>query len=141
MAVQNCGTFVDARNSPLERTLQWDFTIIQNPKACVLIHTGQAITWSSDSLEMHPLLAQGGDSPSPIPYVDQGTTVSVTFNTPGTFGFKCGMHSTMVGAIQVVQGPPAPAPAYSLWFACAFGALLLVTGAFVLQRRPPQVSA
>jgi len=72
---------------------------------CVKVKVGSQVTFAG-SFVNHPLEAQGGDTPSPIPTqsadVDGGAVV-VTFTTKGTFGFQCNFHpTTMFGAVQVV---------------------------------------
>lgn len=72
---------------------------------CVKVKAGAQITFAG-RFSFHPLEANGGDTPSPIPTqttdVDGGA-LSITVTTPGTFGFQCQFHpTTMFGAIQVV---------------------------------------
>lgn len=70
---------------------------------CVHIKAGQSVTWNGD-LTDHPLGPFGGDSPNPITSVNTGTTVTYAFPTPGTFGYRCEIHtSLMFGAVEVTQ--------------------------------------
>ena len=50
---------------------------------------------------MHPLTVAGGDTPNPIADYDM-TSGKVVFPTKGTYGFVCGNHPQMTGAIQVI---------------------------------------
>ena len=47
----------------------------------------------------------GGTTPSPIlaDYAPEATEHNVTFPAAGLFGYVCGQHSGMQGAIQVVD--------------------------------------
>jgi plastocyanin len=80
-------------------TITWDFTV--SPK-CVKIKTGQTVTWNGD-LGTHPLNPFGGDPGSPVPSTSTGNSAKGTFPTAGVFGFHCANHSSMLGAIKVVQ--------------------------------------
>jgi plastocyanin len=73
---------------------------------CVKIKVGQQVTWTG-AFASHPLEAFGGDTPSPIPAFTSadpdGGTLAVVFTPPGTFGFRCGIHTVaMTGAVKVV---------------------------------------
>jgi plastocyanin len=95
--VNACTTFLDKTAGP--RTITWSFPLA-NTDRCWMIKKGQSVTWSAD-FTMHPLQVQDGDKPSPIAGVDT-TTGIVTFPAVGTFGFVCGNHPQMTGAIEVV---------------------------------------
>jgi len=139
--VQNCdpAAYVDVRTAPpSERELAWDFSILANARRCLLIQTGQSVTWTSD-LGVHPLAAQGGDTPNPIGFHDEGSAATVTFTSPGTFGYKCQAHSSMIGAVQVVQAPPpGQAPALPVPLVVGLFLALLISGRELLRRRLAQ---
>jgi plastocyanin len=90
-------------------TLEITFELVANPKQyvnrCATVKAGSSVTFRGSFLQ-HPLEAAGGDSPNPIPTVDENqpdNSLVVTFPTPGTFGFQCVFHpSLMFGAIRVV---------------------------------------
>jgi len=68
---------------------------------CIHVKVGQSVTWNSDFAD-HPLVAFGGDSPNPIQSTATGTTVTFAFPNAGTFGYHCGIHTTlMFGAVEV----------------------------------------
>jgi plastocyanin len=70
--------------------------------SCMEIKVGQTVTWNGD-FATHPLQAFNGDTPNPIVAPDAGaTTDPIAFPTAGTFGFHCGVHANMVGAIKVI---------------------------------------
>lgn len=98
--VNSCTTFEDRTAGGASRTLTWDFAIGTAPERCITIKKGQDVTFSGD-FTMHPLESSGGDTPNPIGGHDANGKVS--FTAAGTFGFICGFHPAMTGAIKVVE--------------------------------------
>jgi plastocyanin len=99
-AVNTCTTeamFIDATGDASKaKVTPWDETL--GNKGCIKIKKGMAVTWSPTPSATHPLEAFGGDSGNPITLA-----ASVTFPGEGTFGFRCGIHTTtMQGAVWVV---------------------------------------
>jgi plastocyanin len=126
--VQGCGSaqYLDRTAPGADRELHWDFGIENDPEHCLQVRVGQSVFWNGD-LDNHPLGGQGGDTPNPISLHVDG---SVTFNTPGTFGYKCLSHSGMIGAIRVVPAAaPVPALAPPLFIALT---LLVLGGGFIV---------
>jgi hypothetical protein len=82
-------------------TLTWDISS-SPPSTCVHIKTGGTVTFNG-AFATHPLLPHGGASPTPLSTAPSGTTATFTFTTAGTYGFICGVHSTMTGAIEVTD--------------------------------------
>mgnify|MGYP001025087940 CR=1 FL=1 len=80
-----------------------------NPKQyenrCATVKVGASVTFTG-SFTQHPLQAAGGDLPNPIPYTAEDQPddkLVVTMTTPGSFGYECEFHPTlMFGAIRVV---------------------------------------
>jgi plastocyanin len=99
--VNSCKVFVDRSAAGASRTLTWDFGIATAPERCLTIKKGQAVTFSGD-FATHPLLGSGGDKPNPLASADPSTGI-VTFAATGTFGFVCGNHPAMTGAIKVIE--------------------------------------
>jgi hypothetical protein len=99
--LNDCNTFVDRTAAGAVRTLTWDFPIATSPDRCIMIKKGQDVTFSGDFAE-HPLNPQGGDSPNPFANVDT-MTGKVPFAAAGLFGFQCGNHPSMTGAVKVVE--------------------------------------
>lgn len=104
--LHGCNEFVDRTAESAERSIQWDFDVLDRPERCMKVKVGQTVTWGDGlggpaRFESHPITAAGGDKPSPIESVDTETG-KATFDKPGTFGFECGIHGAMVGVIQVV---------------------------------------
>lgn len=140
-AVQNCqpNQYLDRTAADADRALSWDFSILSDPEKCLQVQAGQTVVWNGD-LNDHPLAAQGGDTPNPISAHQDG---SVTFDTPGTFGYFCVAHTSMRGAIKVVPAP-APAasvPALSAQLAVTLAALLLAGALLVLRSHRGRASA
>ncbi len=142
-AVNGCqaSQFLDRTAPSADRQLAWDFSITSDPERCLQVQLGQTVVWNGD-LGSHPLDGNGGDSPNPIRFHQNG---SVTFNAPGTFGFVCTAHSPMKGAINVVPAAPpaATVPALAPWAATVLTVLLLGSGLIVvrLRRRRAPASA
>jgi hypothetical protein len=133
--VQDCqpDQYLDRTAAAADRQLAWGFGISGDPERCLQVQVGQTVVWSGD-LDTHPLAGSGGDMPNPITFHLNG---SVAFNAPGTFGFVCLSHSSMKGAIKVVQAPrvaiSSPVPAVSLRQKLLLALLLLGSGWFLLR--------
>lgn len=90
-------------------TLEVTFELGANPKQytnrCATVKAGASVTFRGSFLQ-HPLEPAGGDTPNPIPYIAQNqpdNRLVVALPSPGTFGYQCEFHPTlMFGAIRVV---------------------------------------
>ena len=100
VVVNSCKTFTDKTAAGAARSITWSFPL-SNDDRCWTIKKGQTVTFSGD-FSQHPLLVQDGTKPSPITNYDM-TTGKVVFGAVGTYGFVCGNHPQMTGAIQVVE--------------------------------------
>ena len=69
---------------------------------CMHVKTTQTVQFDGN-FSFHPLAPFGGDVPTPFTVVSTGLTTQVTFNTPGTYGFHCQTHATMIGSIEVAN--------------------------------------
>jgi hypothetical protein len=135
--VQDCqpDQYVDRTAPSAIRQLAWNFGIVTDPTRCMQVKIGQTVTWvpdNPDGFSEHPLGVPGGDTSNPILFHDNG---KVTFNTGGTFGYVCNVHSQMKGAIKVVQATTVAVPALSPTLAVVLIAFLLASGLFVAGRR------
>ena len=94
------GAYIDMTGASAPRAITWDLSV---GTLCWKVKVGHTVTWNGD-LATHPLTASGGDAAgNPIPArKDSGTSHAQVFGGAGTFGFKCGVHATMKGAIRVV---------------------------------------
>ncbi|HEY2368198.1 MAG TPA: hypothetical protein VGH87_17490 [Polyangiaceae bacterium] len=99
--VNGCDTFTDMTANGATIDGPSNAVPAQFAPNCVHVKVGQSVTWNVD-LSAHPLAAFGGTSPSPIPETTSGTSVTVMFSAPGTFGYHCLAHPTiMFGAVFV----------------------------------------
>ena len=74
----------------------WDTTLSSKANRCMKVKVGQTVAYEG-TFSTHPLGPAGGDAPSPFASVPD--TGKVTFDRAGTFGFVCGVHPSMTGAI------------------------------------------
>jgi plastocyanin len=111
--LNGCAMFTD-NTANTNTDIVWGFSVTSDANHCSRIKAGTTVTWTGDFVT-HPLVAFGGDTPSPLPAdqnatpgdVDASTdggspTITITFPTAGTFGYHCFVHASMLGAIEVV---------------------------------------
>jgi plastocyanin len=66
----------------------------------VTIHSGESVTWSwQDQGNQHSVTADDGSYDSCLQKA--GSTFTVAFSKPGTYTYKCSIHSQMTGRITV----------------------------------------
>jgi len=77
-------------------------SVAQYTPHCVRIRVGKTVRFTGP-FERHPV-SGNGEPGNPIPKVSTGTDSGpITFTAPGTFGFRCEDHpSVMFGAVKVV---------------------------------------
>ncbi|HWN22592.1 MAG TPA: plastocyanin/azurin family copper-binding protein [Gaiellaceae bacterium] len=68
------------------------------PKA-VAIDAGQAVTWTNDDNFTHTVQVDGQDDHK----VDQGESVSIEFDTPGTYHYVCTLHENDMDGEVIVR--------------------------------------
>ncbi|MDF3066059.1 MAG: hypothetical protein K0R38_1660 [Polyangiaceae bacterium] len=104
LPLNGCLEFVDARAPGALREIAWDYGTGGDPRRCLLIQQGQSVTWQGP-FSTHPIQAAGGSMPSPIigDTLSDATSYQVTFGALGDFGYVCGLHTSMRGAIRVVE--------------------------------------
>ncbi len=68
----------------------------QNIKAT----TGTKVTWTNNDSATHQIVSKGDPFPGDGT-IDSGQSYSVTFDTPGTYDYFCGIHNSMTGSIVV----------------------------------------
>jgi plastocyanin len=62
------------------------------------IAAGSAISWTNGDSANHTVTFDDGSCDTPV---NAGATVTVTYNTPGTFAFHCTIHPNMTGSLEV----------------------------------------
>lgn len=71
----------------------------------ITVPTGTSVTWTNEDATAHTVTAGTPDAPETSTFdedVDeQGQTVSVTFDTPGTYAYFCELHPFMTGTVEV----------------------------------------
>src|SRR5688572_22243571 len=67
--VNECPTFVGESAAGAARKIVWDLTVASSPPRCMTVKKGQDVAFEGD-FTLHPLLASGGDTPSPFASVD-----------------------------------------------------------------------
>ena len=100
--VNGCETYEDLTAEESDRTIVWIRSV---GRKCLQIRKGQKLTWDpQETFEAHPLRALGGTSDSPIAEQKAGTQkYAPAFDRVGTFGFICGFHFDMTGAVRVIE--------------------------------------
>ena len=68
-----------------------------NP-AKTTVTRGSRVTWRNPTYQDHPIVAYGGNW-SFSKSLSHGGSVSRTFNSAGTFKFRCTLHSYMSGGV------------------------------------------
>ena len=62
------------------------------------VAAGSAISWTNGDSANHTVTLDDGSCDTPV---NAGETVTVTYNTPGTFAFHCTIHPNMTGSLEV----------------------------------------
>jgi plastocyanin len=65
----------------------------------ITIKVGQTVTWTNNDSASHNVKADDGSFSSNT--LATGDSFSFTFNTAGTYTYKCGFHANMVGTVIV----------------------------------------
>lgn len=65
----------------------------------ITVKKGTVITWTNSDITSHTVTGNGWGSSTLAP----GATYSYTFNTAGSFDYKCTIHTVMQGTINVVN--------------------------------------
>jgi plastocyanin len=65
------------------------------------VKVGTRVTWTNEDSTAHTATAdQGGFDTGSL---NQGKSMTIQFNTPGTFTYHCAFHAFMTGTIKVVS--------------------------------------
>jgi plastocyanin len=65
----------------------------------ITIKVGQTVTWTNNDSASHNVKADDGSFASST--LGNGASFSYTFNTAGTYTYKCGFHANMLGTVVV----------------------------------------
>jgi plastocyanin len=68
--------------------------------ATLTVKAGTTVTWTNTDSATHTV-AWGDGTPASGPLSAGGSTYARTFDTPGTFAYRCGIHASMTGTIVV----------------------------------------
>lgn len=96
--------------SPTKATVAATPSIAFSP-AATTIAPGGTVTFAFGSVPHNVYFDATAGAPSDIPGNNANTTVSVTFNTPGTYVYHCHIHPSMTGTIVVAATMQANAAA------------------------------
>lgn len=98
-----CTVYVDRTAAGDDRSISFlQGTLPTDVERCMKVKAGQTVTFTTSNFLTHPLVAAGGDTPSPIRPQTAGSGENFVMPTPGVYGYKCTTHGTMTGAIWVV---------------------------------------
>ena len=71
------------------------------------VAAGTTVTWSNEDATRHTVTAGSEDAPEPDRFdeevTEQGQTVEVTFDEPGTYAYYCVVHPFMTGTVEVTS--------------------------------------
>jgi plastocyanin len=90
--------------APLSAVAAGNEVVIQNfafvPQS-LTVTAGSQVTWISRDNGSHFVVSQNSAMPFKSKTLNTNDTFSVTFTTPGTYNYRCGIHSYMTGTIVV----------------------------------------
>jgi plastocyanin len=67
--------------------------------ATITIKVGETVTWTNQDSAAHTVVAD--DNSWKSDNLEKGASFSRTFDTAGTFTYKCSIHPTMTGTVTV----------------------------------------
>lgn len=67
----------------------------------ITIKAGSTVTWTNNDSTVHTVTANDGSFASDS--LANGKSYSHTFNTPGTYKYRCVIHPSMTGIVTVTQ--------------------------------------
>ena len=96
-AAAGCGGAEDA--APVETTdVRMAKSYVFEPQR-IAIAAGETVTWTNDDNFTHTVLVDGRDDHR----VDQGESVSIAFDEPGTYHYVCTLHRTDMDGEVIVR--------------------------------------
>lgn len=79
------------------------FTAWGYDPSAIRVASGTTVTWRNEGKEFHTVTSDDPGRPFDVG-LDTDQTATVTFATPGTFRYHCGVHPEMVGVVHVCDG-------------------------------------
>lgn len=67
--------------------------------ATITVKTGETVTWTNQASADHTVVADDGSFQSGD--LATGATFTHTFDAPGTYAYRCGIHPSMHGTVVV----------------------------------------
>jgi|ERR1700683_2197006 len=71
--------------------------------AAVTVKKGASVTWTNEDSVGHTVTESDGQAGPSSSTLNQGQSYSFTFNTAGTFHYKCSIHPYMTGTVIVTD--------------------------------------
>lgn len=103
---------VDMFDKPGRPESEWGYTPAQ-----IRVTSGTTVTFTNKGVVFHTVTADQGRVVLPLPTAgspapsrafdvgaDPGETVTIKFDTPGTWAYHCGVHPDMKGVVHVCDG-------------------------------------
>lgn len=89
------------QEAPLEGTATLSIKNFKHSPSQLFVKKGTVISITNNDLVGHSVTADGGSFDTGI--IANGSTVTLTMDTAGTFGYHCTPHPNMTGTITVVE--------------------------------------
>jgi plastocyanin len=71
--------------------------------ASITVKKGTTVTWTNSDTTTHTVTESDGQTGPDSGSLPSGKTYSFTFNTTGTFKYKCTLHPNMTGTVTVTE--------------------------------------
>ena len=68
----------------------------------VVVKPGTKVTWTNDDTNIHDVKDTSSLANPPGPSMSKGDTFSITYASPGSYSYICGIHQYMTGSVEVV---------------------------------------
>ncbi len=69
--------------------------------ATVTVHPGETVTWVNKDQDVHTATSDDQGKSFHTPLLDTGESATLTFASPGMFGYHCSVHPDMTGTVIV----------------------------------------
>lgn len=68
----------------------------------VVVKPGTKVTWTNEDTAIHDVLDKSPLNTPKSKEMAKGETFSITYATPGSYSYICGIHQYMTGSVEVV---------------------------------------